>query len=183
VGRKLGWQVYDRDLLEYMAQDAVARQGLLDSLPRPAALWAEARLEHLVREYELGGPEPSPVRRLTEIMLALAAQGEVVLLGRGAGVILPAETTLSVRVVAPLHDRIAYLAQWLRLTQEEAAEKVRARDERRAEFLSAHFRQGPAEAVQYDLLLNSGRLGEDVCAELIVQAARARSAQLAGEPG
>src|SRR5919202_1837958 len=50
VGRKLGWQVYDQELLEYMAQDAVVCQGLLESLPRPAAEWAEGQLQRLLRE-------------------------------------------------------------------------------------------------------------------------------------
>jgi cytidylate kinase len=177
VGRKLGWQVYDQDLLEYMAQDAVARQGLLDGLPRPAALWAEARLGQLLREQDLG--QDPHLLSLARVMLALAAQGKVVLIGRGAGCVLPAETTVHVRVVAPRQDRVAYLGQWLRLTPEEAAEKVRARDEQREEFLLAHFRHRAAEADQYDLVLNSSRLGEDVCAELIAQAARARL----GQPG
>ena len=48
-------------------------------------------------------------------------------IGRGAGCILPRESTLNVRVVAALEERIAYMAQWLRLTAEEAAERVRLR--------------------------------------------------------
>ena len=34
----------------------------------------------------------------------------------------------------------------------------------------------PADIHQYDLLLNSSLLGEDVCADLIAQAARAKEA-------
>ena len=49
----------------------------------------------------------------------------MVLIGRGAGFILPRETTLHVRMVAPLQERIAYMSQWLRLPVQEAAEKVR----------------------------------------------------------
>src|SRR4051794_33035458 len=30
VGRKLGWAVYDKELLEYMAQEEAARQGMSD---------------------------------------------------------------------------------------------------------------------------------------------------------
>jgi len=85
--------------------------------------------------------------------------------------------------VAPLQDRVAYMGQWLRLTEEEAAEKVRRRDERRAEFIATHFHRQPGDVHQYDLVLNSSLLGEEVCAELIAQAARARTAQwAAGRP-
>jgi cytidylate kinase len=102
----------------------------------------------------------------------------VVLIGRGAGCILPRATTLHVRLVAPLEDRVAYMSQWMRLSVEEAAERVRLRDERRAAFVSNHFHRPPGDVYQYDLLLNTSGLGEEVCAELIAQAARARAAAL-----
>jgi hypothetical protein len=80
-----------------------------------------------------------------------------------------------------LQERIAYMGQWLRLSVEEAAERVRLRDQRRAEFIANHFQRQPADVHQYDLVLNSSLLGEDVCAELIAQAARARAEQLAAQ--
>jgi cytidylate kinase len=115
---------------------------------------------------------------MARVVLALAAQGQVVLIGRGAGCLLPPETTLHVRIVAPLRERIAYMGQWLRLTEEEAAERVRLRDERRSEYIVTNFHRDPAEVHQYDLVLNSSLLGEDECVELIVHAARARAALL-----
>ncbi|HTU92263.1 MAG TPA: cytidylate kinase-like family protein [Gemmataceae bacterium] len=180
VGRKLGWQVYDQELLEYMAQEAIVSQGVLDAPPAAPADWVEARLQQLIRDNALS--EHPNVVNLARVMLALAAQGQVVLLGRGAACILPHETTLAVRIIAPLSERIAYMAQWLRLTIEEAAERVRLRDERRREFVANNFRRDPSEVHNYDVILNSSQLGEDVCAELIVQAARARAAQLALSP-
>jgi cytidylate kinase len=176
VGRKLGWQVYDQELLEYMAQESAVTPGVLEGLPAADAAWAEARLQELVREQEMS--EHPSVVNIARVILALGAQGQVVLIGRGAGCILPRATTLNVRVVSPLEERIAYMAQWLRLTDEEAAQRVRLRDGRRAEFLATHFRRQPGDVYQYDLILNSSLLGEDVCAELIAQAARARAAQI-----
>jgi hypothetical protein len=175
VARKLGWPAYDQELLEYLAQDAVARQGLIDALPPGAAEWAEARLEHLLREQHVS--EHPSVVSLARVVLWLGAQGRVVLIGRGAGCILPRETTLHARLVAPLPERIAYMSQWLRLTTEEAAERVRLRDERRAEFLTTHFRRHPGDVHQYDMILNTARLGEDLCAELIARAALARGGE------
>jgi cytidylate kinase len=173
AARKLGWQVYDQDLLEYMAQDAVARQALADQLPPAAAAWVEERLGQLRRESDL---EQDPtVLNMARVVLALGAQGSVVLIGRGAGCILPRPTTLNVRVVAPLEQRIAYMSQWLRLPREQAAERVRQRDEARAQFLAAHFHSRPGDVHQYDLVLNSSLLGEDACAELIARAAQLRA--------
>jgi cytidylate kinase len=180
VARKLGWQVYDQELLEYMAQDTAVRQGVLEGLQGAAGAWVEASMDRLLREQNLS--QHPLVGNLARVVLALGAQGGVVLIGRGAGCILPRETTLNVRIVAPLPERIAYMSQWTRLTQEEAAERVRSRDEMRNQFVATHFHRHPGEVHQYDLVLNTGLLGEDVCAELIAQAARARESQPVG-PG
>ena len=107
-------------------------------------------------------------------MLILAARGEAVLVGRGAGFVLPTATTVHVRVVAPVGQRVAYLSQWMRLTEPEAAAEVRARDRKRAEFLAALADGDPNDPTAYDLLLNSDRLGVEACAELISQAVRAK---------
>jgi cytidylate kinase len=171
---KLGWQVYTQELLEYLSQETALRQELVDAVAAAEARWAEERLEQLWREQNVS-QHPS-ISNLARIALTLAAQGEVVFLGRGAGCILPPASTLHVRIIAPLVDRIAYMSQWLRLTVEEAAEQVRLRDERRADFVATHFHRQPSDIYQYDLLLNSSLLGEELCADLIVQAARAKLA-------
>ena len=177
---KLGWQVYNQELLEYIAQEGTYRQDVVDHLPPPTAHWVEERLDRLLREEALGR-HPS-ILNLARVVLALGAEGEVVLIGRGAGFILPRESTLHVRIIAPLADRVAYLGEWLRLSPEEAAEQVRLRDQRRAEFIAAHFHRQASAVYQYDLLLNSRLLGEDLCADLIAAAARAKLSQVAPGP-
>ena len=172
AGQKLGWPVYNQELLEYTAQEGPFRQNVMDNLSADALRWADARLDQLLREEAIS--EHPSVRELARIVLALGAQGEVLLIGRGAGALLPTESTLHVRVIAPREDRVAYMSQWLRLTLDEAAEQVRLRDQRRADFLKTHFHRDPADLYQYDLLLNSSLLGEERCAELIAQAARAK---------
>lgn len=179
VGQKLGWQVYNQDLLEYMAQEGRYRQDLASLLTPQAIRWAEARLEELLREENLS-QHPSLIE-LARLVLGLGAHGEVILIGRGAGNMLPRSSTLHVRIMAPLPDRIAYMSQWLRLTEEAATEQVRLRDQRRAEFIGKHFHREPSDIHQYDLLLNSGFLGEDLCADLIAQAARAKMVVFQGK--
>jgi cytidylate kinase len=168
VGHKLGWQVVDQELLEFLTQDELAFQ----ELPAAAREWADERLDQLLRARVLS-TEPGIVA-LARSVLLLGSQGEVILVGRGAGYLLPPAMTLHVRVVAPQADRVAYMSQWMRLSSEEAAEEVRRRDERRAEFLSTNIRQPANDPYTYDLILNSSRLGEEASAELIAQAARGK---------
>jgi cytidylate kinase len=179
AGEQLGWQVYTQEVLEYIAQEGSFRQEVISHLGAAAQDWVDAQLEQLSRERNLS--RNPTVIELARMVLSLGAQGEVVLLGRGAGCILPTASTLHVRLIAPLGDRIAYMSQWLRLTEDEAADQVRQRDLRRAEFVSTHFQRNPADLQQYDMVLNSSLLGEEACADLIVQAAQAKLSALLGD--
>lgn len=178
AGEKLGWQVFSQDLLEYIAQEGTFRQDVLDNLTPAANAWVEEQLQRLLKEQNLS--RNPTILELARMVLSLGVQGEAILLGRGAGCILPARSTLHVRFVAPLEDRIAYMSQWLRLTEEEAGEQVRKRDHRRLDFINTHFHRKPSDVHQYDLVLNSSSLGEEACADLIVQAAKAKHAAMMG---
>lgn len=176
VAQRLGWAVYDQDLLEYMAQDAVVRQGVLDQLTSEGTAWCQERMQQLLRQEQFSS-KPSFLN-LVRVVLALGVQGRAVLIGRGGGHILPPESTLHARVVAPSADRIAYMTQWLRLSKEEAAERVRTRDELRTEFIQTHFQVQVEDMHMYDLVLNSSLLGEALCVELLT-----KTAQVIGEAG
>jgi len=169
VGTKIGWQVYTQELLEYIAQEGTFRQEMTDQLSTEANAWVEEQHHRLLREQNMSR-NPS-ILELSRIILALGTQGDVVLLGRGAGCILPARSTLHVRLIAPVAERIAYMSQWMRLTEEEAIVQVGKRDAGRAEFLSTHFHRRPDDIHQYDMLLNTSLLGEERSAELIFHAA------------
>lgn len=172
VGKRLGWQVYTQELLEFLCANESARSHVLTDVPPNAASWADAQLGRLRREKVINAA--AELGEMPRLILTLAARGGVVLVGRGAGYLLPRETTLHARVVAPLEERVAYMAQWLRLPREDAAVQVRDLDEKRADFLLKSFNRRAGEIHDYDLVLNSFLLGEEVCAELIVSAIRGK---------
>lgn len=181
VADKLSWQFYDQELLEYMAQNPVIRQGMAHDLSPACLDWVRQRLHHLEQSCRLAN-DPD-VHHLAQVVLHLGAGGQVVLVGRGTGCILPRESTLNVRIIAPLQDRIAFVSQSQRLSASEAAERIQQHDERRADFVLTHFDRSPGDIHQYDLVLNSSLLGEDGCAELIMRAALLRWAQIADFAG
>lgn len=174
AGRLLGWQVFTQEMLDFLTQDERARDELVADLPAPARLWIEVETASLAiaRKLDLA----SELGAAARLALTLAARGEVVVIGRGVGFLLPAATTVHARVVAPLLQRVAYFGQWQRLTDVEAEREVRNRDHRRAEFLAAMSGRDPAEPAGYDMVLNSDRLGVEGCAQQIVHAAREKIA-------
>lgn len=172
VGRKLGWQVYTQEHLEFLCGDEVQRELVLADVPAEASTWATEQLERFHREQLVA--ESLEQATMPRLILTLAARGKVVLVGRGAGYLLPRDTTLHLRVVAPLEERIAYMSQLLRLPHEEAAIQVHDRDEKRAEYLMTFFRRRSDDLEEFDFILNSYWLGEDASANLIIAAMQAK---------
>jgi cytidylate kinase len=168
VGRKLGWQVVDQDLLEFMTQQGSTG----DHQTAAAREWADRRLNEL-RQKGMLEADKSEVQ-MARMILTLGAVGEVVLVGRGAGHLLPAASTLHVRVVAPRTERIAFFSQWQRLTPADAEREVDLRDARRCQYMLDHFNIDANDPVNYDLVLNSSMMGEDMCAVAIADVAKAK---------
>jgi hypothetical protein len=178
VGRRLNWPVYDQEHLEFLSGDPVARANLMDDLSPACVAWFEARVAQMEGALKLDDNES--LRHLIRLLAALGARGDAVILGRGAGHLLPAATTLNVRVIAPLTERVAYLSQWMRLSAGEAEQKVHDRDAQRLAFYRDQLGRSPGDIHQYDLVLNTSHLGEEACAELIARAARLRWEQFVG---
>jgi cytidylate kinase len=80
------------------------------------------------------------------------------------------ETTLRVRLVAPVAWRIEVMSQKLGISKEEAAPKVQMIDRERVRFVTDHFHKQATDPSQYDLVLNSSRFSVGQCADLIVEA-------------
>ena len=168
VGKRLGWTVVTQELLDFLAEDDPA--DLENELADTARLWAVAGWRELVHARGLAADAPAAA--VARRLFALAARGSVVVVGRGAGFVLPAATTLSVRLVAPAADRASYLSDRLRLPASEAVAERDGRDRGRADFLSALSDTPIGDPTGYDLLLNVARLGSDGAADVIAAAAR-----------
>ncbi len=174
TGKLLGWHVYDHELLEKIANEMGLRTALLNSVDERQ----QSRLLELVEGFATGFTnsdarafvsESDYVFHLVETIHALGIHGECVIVGRGAGFILPSETTLRVRLVGPVKARIAALSRKFGISENEAARQVHTVDRERTNFVRAHFQMDPTDPRNYDLVLNTPRLSQAQCAELIVE--------------
>jgi cytidylate kinase len=174
VGQKLGWTVYDQELLEYIAHEMHLRAGVLESLDEKAYHWAQDWLAALLEDQWQN--QDSYIVHLTKVVLAIGMHGEAIVVGRGASFILPRDRSLNVRVTAKDSDRIAFLSQIERLTPQEAERFMRETDEQRKKFVRDYFHRNNEDMHEYDLILDSGALGEECSAELVINALRGKEA-------
>jgi cytidylate kinase len=170
VARLLGWQVYDRQLLEEIAQDMGLRTNLLESVDERRQSWLTEAMEGLMSVSFAS--QSGFVHHLVKTVLALGTHGECVIVGRGAAFILPPATTLRVNLVGSVPERVAAWGQMLGISEQKAAEQVRTLDRQRADFLQSHFLKTPTDPCNFDLVLNAPRLSVVQLAELIAEALR-----------
>jgi cytidylate kinase len=175
VGEQLGWPVYDHEILQRISQEKGLHARLLERLDERHAGW----LEEMVTDFCVGnsGREMGYLRSLLELFASLSEQGHCVIVGRGAPHVLPTESTLRVRMVAPRADRIAAVEKSQSLSKVEAERWIDRTDAERRNFVKHYFNRDVDDAMSYDLTLNTGRIPVRKCAELIAEAARAMEAR------
>jgi cytidylate kinase len=171
VGRKLGWDVLDKEIVDFLASEYGTSRDLVELADEKHINVIEEIFTNWIEG--LGFSSTAYVHRLHHFLLLAAHHGNVVIVGRGAQFILPPERGLSVRILAPLKFRI----EQIRLQQggsSKAAEKfVKDSDRQREAFAEVNFHHKANDLHAYDLLINVEKLGQEGVAELIVDATRA----------
>jgi cytidylate kinase len=103
----------------------------------------------------------------------LAAQGSVVIAGRGGQALLRGSPdVLHVQIVAPLEHRVAVVAQRESIDREEALQRVKASDQARRDYLRRYHRVQWLDPLLYDLVLNTLKIPVRLAAGMIVDAYR-----------
>jgi cytidylate kinase len=172
VGARLKWPVYDRELLELIANEIGSGVNLVEEVDEKPQYWFREAIESFMNVSYVS--KNTYVRYLVKTIAALGSFGDCVIVGRGAAQILPAESTLRVRLIAPLKDRVAVMKQFLGVSEKEAARRVASMDRERAVFIRRHFFKDPADPLNYDLVLNTSRFSPSECAKVIVEALHQR---------
>jgi cytidylate kinase len=182
LGRRLGWAVYDRNLVEKIAQEWGLRTSLVESVAERRMSWFKESVQGFVSALAEVPPvtESAYVQHLVETVLALGSHGECVIVGRGCAHILPPETTLRVRLVAPFAFRVARAAQKRGLDPKAAAHLVHQLDRERTHFVRDHFFKDPEDPRNFDLVLNTSRMPFADCTDLILDALRRKQVHATG---
>ncbi|MFN2292313.1 MAG: AAA family ATPase [Anaerolineae bacterium] len=123
------------------------------------------------------------VRMVGLVVQGLAREGNVLLVGRGAQVLLKDHpTALHVQIVAPLSDRIAVIRERLDLNQRAAHNRIRASDRARFDYVRRYHDADWLDATLYHLTLNTGRLSIPMAVDLIIATQKGLAGSTTSEP-
>jgi cytidylate kinase len=183
VAAVLGWQLVDNALVDSVAE----RLGV----PVAEVVEREERVPTLVQRLAdalaLGAPEvlsgstptqlPPSEERILEVTANVieeaVASGPTVVVGRGAQWVLGArEDSLHVFCYASRPELAARLAARLSLSLKDAERYVVESNRQREQYVRSHWNRSWLAHENYHLCLNTGWLGIDRAASIVVQVAR-----------
>ena len=175
LGERLGIPVYDNELLQKAAEESGFSPAFFRKSDERRRLWRFGSLFGLNRAsaYAPSGIDGTELFRYQSAAIRdLAQQGDAIFLGRASDYVLRDMECLDVFICAPLEDRVARVRERTGLSVEEA-EKYILRKERNRENYYNFFTLGNwGVASNYDLCLDSSRLGLEGCADLIIDFGR-----------
>lgn len=173
LSQRLGYEVYDRNLLDRMA--AAGRldpDGLARVESGPHDRLQEAVYLSLDRAYP---GHHAYLKQLISIGTALAARGRVILLGRGLHLLIPAEHGLRVRLVAPLARRIERVRAHRDCGEAAAREWIERTDRNQIDLVRHMLRRDLRDVYAYDVVFNTGSMPLSACAAAIEAALQSHS--------
>jgi cytidylate kinase len=175
VAERLGFRYYAQELIHDIAEAAHVRKQVVESLDERVQDGISEWVAGLIKR---GVFAPSDyLRNLSKVVLTLANHGKGVIIGRGAHFILDRQTTLRVRVIAPLETRIARIAERDGLSDDKAKATILRIDAERVAFNKQHYGADLTDPENYDLVVNAGTLGLAGAADVTVAAFRSRFGQ------
>jgi cytidylate kinase len=111
-----------------------------------------------------------------QVIREAARTGNVVIVGRGAGYLLRDQPDVtSVFLHAAENVRLRYAMEALGLDEDAARKRMKQTDANRAAYVRQVYGHDWLHPAHYDLVLDSGRLGHETCAEIILAAAKHRA--------
>ncbi len=170
VAERLGWHVFDREIVDQIAERTHMREQLLATVGEQTKETWEQSWEAELSPDQIG--YENYLRWLRQVVLTLGHHGDVVILGRGAQYLLPSRSAVRVRVVAPLDLRVSRLAQREQAPLLSVEAHVKKFDEDQADFIRRSFKRDPNSPLDYDLIINTGTISIRAAAELVLLALR-----------
>lgn len=166
AGKRLGWQVFNSELVDAIAEKAQVRRELIESLDERDRETIQDVVGQLLNPQPIG--KSGYLAHLREILLALGHQGDVVIVGRGAEYILPSQFGLRVRMVAPVEVRVQRIASRGNLSLKAARVEVEQSDRERARLARRQYGQTAADPLNHDITINTTEMTVEAAAEVVV---------------
>ncbi len=153
LSRLLGWRVFDREIVDYISKNSHVRQNLVQQLDERAQNMIHESVQRLLRMAEGGAFGIDEYHEaLLKTLAFLAAQGDAIIVGRGANYALRDGAGLHVRIMASDKVRVDRLAKRWNISAEETNLRMQELDAEKRSFIRRHFKHDPNDLRFFDLV-------------------------------
>jgi len=171
LAEQMGWQLYDKEILDYMAENMKVHVKVLESVDEKTIGWIRDTIAPLFSTERTPHVEQMTYyKHLCHVLHILAQHGQAILVGRAAGLILPREKGLTVRIVAPFEVRCERYARQYGMSVEDARMIVAKTDANQAAFAREFVGKDLEDPEHYDLICNTERFSPESAAKIIWRA-------------
>ncbi len=157
LSQNLGWQVFDKQILNYVAQNAHVRESLVQQLDERSQTLLQdmiARFLRLAENQSFGFSEYHEA--LLKTLAYLAVHGEAIIVGRGANFALADDKQgLHIRIMASLKVRVRRLEKKWRLPAEQIYRQLQDWDDERKKFIRQDYKQEIDDFSFYSAIFNT----------------------------
>jgi CMP/dCMP kinase len=185
----LKWRLIDHEIVERVAIEMGTSLGAAEARDeRTEGILARTfkNLQFLEPAYMAGASseaflanEETYLKTVNRIVHAAAAQGHVVIVGRGSQMLLEQQRDiLHVRIIAPFEKRVDYVMKREGLDRTAAELRIKMKDRDRTKHLETAFRRKPEDDHLYDIVLSTAFLDLDSAVEIITFALQQKAKQL-----
>jgi cytidylate kinase len=168
LSEDLKLDLFDHEIVEEIAKSAHMSKSIIESLDEQDRSILDDWIGILQKEIHLWPNEY--LSYLSNVVGAIGAHGHAVIVGRGAGFILPSDVCLRLLLVAPKDVRIANVKEAYHLTSEEAEKMIVKTEKDRRAFIKKYFTADLVDPTRYDLTINTAHFTVDVAADIIKEA-------------
>lgn len=192
LAQRLDWQLIDHEIVAQVAHSLGITEEEAEVHDERVQGLIERALNALTAAAPLI-PPPLPLTGNAEVLYndalrrvvgAAANTGRVVIVGRtGQALLANRRDVLHVRVVAPLKQRIAYVAGREGLDEAAAKARIQLKDRDRERYLQSQFGRNVNDPLLYDLIINTSVLDLDSAVDLISMALERKALKLTVRTG
>jgi cytidylate kinase len=172
LSEDLNIDLFDNEIVEEVAKSAHVSEAVIATLDEQDRSILDDWIGAIEKKRHLWPDEYLP--HLAKVVGAIAAHGHAVIVGRGAGYILPSEVCLRLLIVAPMDVRVRNVMYAYGITDKEAEKRIIKTEKDRRAFIKNYFRADLTDPVNYDLTLNTAHYNVEAASKIVKEAFNSR---------
>lgn len=187
VADALGYTFADEDIVQKIAELAKVSPGWVESVEKEAGgrlsrivskMVSKPLLERVLKDERGYIDEEIYIDYLVVLVSQIAEEGNVVFLGRGSQYILNDHPdAFHVLLVNSFDNRVRFMVDRYKMTEQRATNVVRREDKRRVNFYRKLGKQDYDQSELYHLVVNMAKVTMDEAQQLIIRMASHYAAQ------